>query len=325
MGGRAFLDRNLQSHRMTTTELHEIASRAIQVASEKAGTFEYYIVKSIAEKEDHGDIDIVIKNTGKEFIKFKDAFKDNFYPVFINGLVISVLFEHKYQIDFIFQPEASYDYACQYFNWNDLGNLVGRMMKPLGLKHGSGGAAYIYRPRGMASKYDIPLNITYQETLKLCGLKPYDDNHVFKTYKEVFDYVISSPYFAVRHYLYENLNNTNRVRDKKRKTYNMFLEYVKDIEDNKDYLSLDLIGIFPHLKDEIKKIDERLAKAEAYREVFDAQYIIEKTKYTGAKLGKFIGYVSKRHSKDELIEGGQDFFKQVIDKCYQEYKGEYDG
>ena len=77
------------------------------------------------------------------------------------------------------------------------------------------------------------LSNNFEDILNILGLNTTVYKNGFDTYQEMFDFVISSPYFDKNLFLFENLNNKNRVRDKKRKTYNMFLEYLDTIEINK--------------------------------------------------------------------------------------------
>jgi hypothetical protein len=57
----------------------------------------------------------------------------------------------------------------------------------------------------------------------------------FETDNEMYDYVISSPYFVPEIYLLENRSYDARQRDKKRPSYNRFLEYIKDMKQDAYY------------------------------------------------------------------------------------------
>lgn len=318
MGGNAFEQYGKTSLRMRSEDIPHIINDLYQ---QLPILLEYrpYPVKSILEKTDHGDIDIVIDKGETGFTKVFNAVKSSGILYFKNGSVVSLLLHGKYQIDLIFTKTKYYEYSCQYYNWNDLGNLNGRLAKPNNIKHGHDGFGYIYYYNNDKSRRnDIYIGNNYQEFLTLIGVKPYDDNFVFETYKQVFDYVVSSPYFNSKLYLFENLNNTNRVRDKKRKTYNMFLDYIKDIPP-KEPTYIDVLGIYPHLKNEIASIDEQLAHKDVLRGAIDVDYVLQslgmsESNKEGRKVGRLIGYVKNNFSESEIINNFQECVNQAIKK-----------
>ncbi|GAF99140.1 unnamed protein product, partial [marine sediment metagenome] len=106
----------------------------------------------------------------------------------------------------------------------------------------------------------------------------------FDEVEDIFQYVIDSKYFNPKIFEYEQLNHQNRTRNKKRKNYELFLQYVKDNPKGKNitYAAADGTGtptevfmkekyVFPksyklHNEEwkEIPMIDRYVEKAEKF-------------------------------------------------------------
>lgn len=199
-------------------------------------------IPHIKEKEDHGDIDIVIGyETAIDYVSIYEALnnKQNITNVTINSSNKSIHFLYNgVQVDLIFIQNKSVDYAVNYFSYNDLGNLLGIMCKRLGFKHGHLGLSFnlMYNTTVIEEYY---LTNDFYSFLNILGLKIQTFKDGFDTYKEMFNYVLSSPYFNCSIYQYSNLNHVNRTRDRKRKTYNMFLDYMSSIPFKEPYKLID--------------------------------------------------------------------------------------
>lgn len=314
MGGNAFVQYGKQTVRMSTEQIPQVIETLYKTLPILL-QYRPYIVKSVLEKKDHGDIDIVVDKGEDGFTKvFNDIKKSNIL-YFKNGSVISLLLEDKYQVDLIFTKTKYYEYSCQYYNFNDLGNLLGRLAKPHNIKHGHDGFGYIYYYNNDKSiRNDIYIGNSYADFLNLIEVKLYDDSHQFKTYKEVFDYVISSPYFNSKLYLFENLNNTNRVRDKKRKTYSMFLKYIKDIPP-KEKTYIDVTSKYPFIDSEIEKINIDVEFKNKLRSCIDIEYVKNKFNTTDGKIiGKVLGHIRHHFTSDEMIDDFKSCVDQTVDK-----------
>ena len=61
-----------------------------------------------------------------------------------NGNVVSIEFKN-FQIDFIYVKPIEYECANNYFSYNDMGNLLGRVIKQLGFKLSFKGLRYAIR------------------------------------------------------------------------------------------------------------------------------------------------------------------------------------
>lgn len=133
----------------------------------------------------------------------------------------------------------------------------------------------------------------------------------FDDLEDIFDYVISSPYFDPESFKLENLNAINRRRNNRRKVYNQFVEYVKDMEskfefqkDKDTYLQM----IHDHFSDinflgKIEELRKLEAKKKANHAKFNGKLIMEKyPELHGIELGRVLKDFQK-----SIIENGITF------------------
>ena len=107
---------------------------------------------------------------------------------------------------------------------NDAGNLCGKLFHKFGLKHGHKGLVLPLRD-GDNHFEDVHLTFNHDDALKFVELDPEKYNAGFDSLDALFKYVASSPYYSPEFYKLENLNTIAKVRDRKRTTYNKFLEF----------------------------------------------------------------------------------------------------
>ena len=84
----------------------------------------------------------------------------------------------------------------------------------------------LYAPYAHKYKKDIVLTYNLLTALEILGLDWERYKQGFNNYDEMFEYVTSCKAFDKSKFALENLNHRNRVRDRKRKTYNLFLQYI---------------------------------------------------------------------------------------------------
>lgn len=196
----------------------------------------------------------------------------------------------KFQFDYIYANPKYYDFMKNYFSYNDLGNLVGRVASAYGYKFGhdglfkrfyfkeSGDISKIYSLKSISKlenknnendkgsfKEYIFLTDDFDKALEFLGFNKDRFKDGFKTKQEIFDYVITSKYFDNDFFELENRNNKQRVRDRKRSTYNEFLEYIKDKDIKNEEYSISKQKLlnkerkdFPHLNNELIKLRKEI-------------------------------------------------------------------
>lgn len=127
----------------------------------------------------------------------------------------------------------------------------------------------------------------------------------FDEIEEIFDYVISGKYFNYTTFLMENLRHIDRKRNKKRKSYNEFLQYIEQNNIKKEfkfkpkdeYLN-DIAEYFPEAN-LLEKIEELRKK--------DKQNSILATKFNGKLV--MVNYPTL---KDKALGHAMTNFKESL-------------
>jgi hypothetical protein len=128
--------------------------------------------------------------------------------------------------------------AVNYSSWGDLGNIMGRVFHKMGLHFGHSGLSFWIR-QGLFDNnlqwsdsdhiYDkVVLTRCMKSICEIGGFDYNRWNQGFDTEQDAFDFVIDSKHFNKELFELENLNHTNRTRNRKRGMYMRFMEYVAD-------------------------------------------------------------------------------------------------
>ena len=271
-------------------------------------------------------MDIIVPSSPKNESVFH--FLSTQYPSSKNGDVFSFLYK-SFQIDLIQVKPESYSYACHYFSWNDLGNLIGRMAKQLGFKHGHDGLFYIQRVGDLVLKNHL-LTTNYLDILYILKLDKYKFKQGFNTYEDLFEFVMASPYYNPEIFKLENLNHINKVRDRKRKTYNMFLQYAQEREHlykPKPKLSQEernafVFDLFP-IRKEVDSLYEEHATKKLISSKTNGHFLMSiLPELSGKELGVFISFLKEYSNKlytTEVITMPEEDIKQLVLNAYKVY------
>ena len=300
MGGNAL--KNTVTRRYTRDEYFAAWAEIYEKLSGHTGR-NVVLIPSYKEKDTFGDMDILIDTYDIPKHVFTDSFLiDNFSAneIVRNGDVISFNYVDL-QVDLIFTD--TFDYSLCYYSYNDLGNLVGRLAHKFGLKHGHNGLLLPIRDDHHVYK-EIVLTNDYDVTLEFLDLDVPTFHKGFNTLEDIFKYVSSSKYFRPEIYLFENLNNIQRTRDKKRPTYNKFLEWCKTqkFEQKEWYTSkTDALNYAIEYFDEDNPVTLfRNVYENTFREIaarkyisskFNGELVMEVTSLSGKSLGEFMKYL----------------------------------
>lgn len=253
MGGRALLSKGVATERKDTQTFNEIAMELrFQIGADLG--LETAIVKCFHTKEDHGDLDLLVKV--EHNIDYLDYIYRTFKPraTYVNANVIS--FDYKnFQIDFIKINPVSWETAQTYYSYDPLGNIMGKSYHKFNLSYGWNGLYYKFR-NTHGSAADIFITADARKIFEFGG---YDyDRYLqgFECLEEIYNFCIAGKYFNIDTFKMENLTQIDRKRNRKRKSYHEFLNYVgasnvtKAFEFNKDkdvYLPM-IEASFPEAK-----------------------------------------------------------------------------
>ena len=256
-------------------------------------------IAAYRSKESFGDMDVLYTTLSEDPVDIWFV-RETFSPKEIcqNGSVIS--FDYKeLQIDLIHSTSDRFEYAKNYFAWNDLGNLIGRIAHQFGLKHGHRGVTLPLRD-GDQQFAEIVLTTDHSTALRFMGLDPDRFNEGFENLREIFDFVTASHYFNPEVYKLENLNTIAKTRDRKRPTYNAFLEHTKDWKghtwtnphklDKKMWIPF-ILDQFPEARPDFDRAMEKLVFQQFIKTKFNGTLVSEITGLVGKDLGYFMQHV----------------------------------
>lgn len=286
MGGNLFKD---QSRRISS---EEFKSLSLEIINSVPDVTRSKIIKSYRNKESFGDIDIIYDNTYSQ--ELLDYLNQHDYLLIINGPVKSILFKGV-QVDFIGVKPDEYDFAFNYFSYNDLGNLIGRIAHSFGFKFGHNGLLYVIRDKDNPTRVIKEIIVTqdYTKALNFIGYPSIDDVE-FNDLEDVFDFVMDNQYARPEIFLLENRNHISRVRDRKRKTYMMFLEYIKTkeyhdrITPDRTFQLNKAFRLFPefHIKYNVTLVEHEHHKAR--HEKFNGDIVMKISGLDGKELGQLM-------------------------------------
>jgi hypothetical protein len=296
MGGLAI--KTAKTRRYSKAEydaiLPEILEKAKKLFSDATDTKYYF------EKDSFGDADILCLVDKPIDINIEQWIYDEFQSkeVVKNSSIYS--FEYKeLQVDFILTPKHNWETSLIYFSFNDLHNFIGKFAKKFGLKWGFSGLEYDYKIDGKKLG-TISVSKDYREVLPFLGFDVVRYDKGFKNLNEIFEYVKSNKYFNPWMFDLEQYNKINRDRDKKRKTYQSFLEYLEHykntmIIDNCHYFYPDKKAYlghidfhFPGFLRKYRELEKKEERVRLIHSKFNGHILMDEFNISGKELGNLI-------------------------------------
>jgi len=323
MGGQAL--KNTYTERKNTEEFNFIKAKIIPSIIDIL-QYEAHVVKFYHNKETHGDMDILIKinnhTNNKLIINF---IKNNYNPneIHMNGNVISFNYE-DFQIDFILINESNWDIAKHYFDYDCCGNIMGKTYHKFNLSYGWEGMYYKFRNFNGRNSSNILISKDPRKIFDFGGYN-YDKYLLgFDNLEEIFAFVIDCKYFDSNIFQMENLKHIDRKRNRKRKSYHVFLNYLKEngiatqFSFNRDKaMYIPIINEFFPEADLIEKLDllnEKNNINKILAEKFNGNIIMTWTNLSGKELGNAI-----RKFKLALGDKYNDFILNNNENTIREY------
>jgi hypothetical protein len=249
------------------------------------------------DKPTFGDMDVLFQSDEITF-DLRQYLTDTFHPAEMvkNGNCLS--FEYKeLQVDLLLTPKHIFETSFNYFAWNDLGNLLGRISHMMGMKLGHDGFWYMFRIDTYAFD-DVEAAMDWRVVLPALGYDYDRWSKGFDTMEDMFQFVVSSQFFNKDIFLLHNRNNASRTRDSKRKTYQEFLKWVDTPaagvlpacpyrEDKREWLPY-LFSVLPGFEPKFREVEARFNLVSNARERFNGELVTSLTGLTGTELGAFM-------------------------------------
>lgn len=188
----------------------------------------YRIPRYYGDKPDFGDMDVIVPvRPGWTELRAEIAAGLGASRTVTAGRVFSMDYRGL-QTDFFAVPPQFVESTCTFMSFNDLGNLLGRLLRPFGLKYGEEGLAYVFR-RASEERYKIDLPVT-QDFARICAFAGLDYpawTAGFATLASLYEWVVASPYFSVAPYL-DRLSGTMAQRSRDRPTIQTFIAFLQE-------------------------------------------------------------------------------------------------
>ncbi len=350
MGGKALQKYGIETERKSSEEFFRIASEmairlsyGLGITSSTPIEFEYDVsiqslpVRCYRLKQDHGDLDVLIKrdvNFELKNIDLKGYIQEKFNPraIHSNGGVHSFDYQN-FQIDFIPIAEENWEVAQVYFSYDPLGNAMGKTFHKMNLSYGWDGLKFKYRNFNGRNSADIPIT---KDPRKIFEFGGYDyDRYLqgFRTIEEIFDFVIAGKYFDGEMFNMENLNHIDRKRNRKRGSYHAFLDYIEKNNIEKSYEFRDKLYYAPMIEKAfpeakffwtLQALDSRDVINKQLSENFNGRLVMEWVpglfgKALGDAIRKFTDTLGDEYENVVLLKSN-DELKKIFMKIYEQKK-----
>lgn len=312
MGGNAL---SVSSVRLAKAEFEVVAATCEAKLRLRYPDGRVNAIKAYRSKKSHGDLDLLV--TAPDYDPIEAAKALNAVEVVRNGPVTSVGINVEtpegapavFQVDLIFIKPAAFDYAYNYFAFNDLGNLIGRTAHAAGIAHRHDGLWFYVRD-GDYKFREILLTQDYEEALSFLGYDVECFRKGFETLEDLFWFVANSKYFNADIYLLENRNAKSRIRDRKRKTYCEFLVFCEQHPDlpkftypeNKFEWLGALFSQFPRFKLEFAQAMNDLAEQRILKKRFNGAWVAQLTGLEGKELGALMKRFKESFESDVAMK-----------------------
>lgn len=359
MGGNLLKNWNLEEKRLPDKDYQRLKSSLVAKLQNDfhlaiPNSLKVGVSPCVRDKSDHGDLDIIMADSSavesffqrtkylsstdwKGIDSFSAYLEREFgYKPHKNSNVYSFPVE-GFQVDITLVPFDEYETTISYTSWGDLGNLMGRIYHKMGLHYGHNGLSFWIR-QGLFDKnvawsdndhvYDkMVVSTNTKEIFELGGFDYDRWLKGFDSESDVADFIISSEYFDPKIYALENLNNINRVRNKKRGMYMRFLEKVqnKEFPSKKKFLGKGVHSLlfqkkFPQLKQAIDHYRFEYQVSSACKEKLNGDLVkLWLGTSDGPTIGKVMKWAKSQMTNETILKTPQeDIVKMVLDYVEKE-------
>lgn len=284
---------------------------------------ELHFIKAYRQKEDFGDIDVVVLK--KEYLDIPKIVKDKLNPseVYNNGPFFSFLYKDA-QVDFILAPDHEYEATLTYMNWNDLSNFIGRVARSINFKYGHDGLSY---EEHLDDHYKITVKVSTDilKILPFLGYKTIPFLNGFDTIEEILTYGASSTLFNSLYFTLEDQSHNDRVRNKKRKMYQNMLQYIIDNniepkpkltpEERQKFYDKAVQVFGAKFDNEVKEARAKYEVHKQFKALFNGDIVNHITGFEGKSLGKCMKAIHDKYPnlKEIVLLGGSDIVYDIVE------------
>jgi hypothetical protein len=286
----------------------------------------YRVPRYYGNKPDFGDLDVVVDRGAVEALGgmevLRAAIRDRLGVVRAKhtGHVYATVYR-DFQVDYFLRRTELFEATYHYLSFNDLGNILGRMCKRLGLKYGEDGLSYIFRrPSQPSYKVALPISRDWPRILGFLELDVAHWEAGFETLYEMFEWAVHSPWFSVAPYVKRDTTTKRRVRQRR-----TMAELVRWLEREKiekrceyraerDAYVPEIAAAFPEADLEGALAEQRAAEADAIalRAKFNGELVRGWTGLEGKDLGELIRRIRNAYTAAEMLAMSPQAIRSVV-------------
>ena len=288
----------------------------------------YRIPRYYGSKPDFGDLDVVIDQGAVEALGGADAFQTAVTDglgtsrAMNTGHVYATVYR-DFQVDYFMRPSDRFEATYNYLSFNDLGNILGKIAKRLGLKYGEEGLSFVFRRESQTSyKKEHLVSRDWSRILAFLGLDLGPWQRGFETLEEMFGWVVGSPWFSVAPYL--DGDKAIERRTALRTTMARFVQWLEETgADQRPTFLADRSGYAPRidlafpeagLTHWLNAERAREAEAVALRAKFSGDLVRTWTGLQGRALGEFIRRFRSQYGDEALLEMSAERIQDLVER-----------
>jgi len=335
MGGKLF-----STKRLPKDEYESLRNEVSWILNKH--NLKHKVPESFHNKEDFGDLDIILEFPIISNDKLVKMFGIDVEDININSTVVS--FKYKdFQVDLCHFPLEDFESAYNYYSHSDCSNIIGQLSRyATGYRFTHRGLTYPVKVKPEDMLGEIVVSKDMKMILEFLDL---DFNQWIKGFddaEQMFEWITKSKYFNPNCFKFENLNHENRTRNKKRKVYSEFVEYLNKYNDSNLYFYVPSENKQEHLFNGllffyetngfwIKEAEQMISKRTMIQEgnkKFNGLLIKEWTGVENALIGKikreFMDYLSVFHEgtpiENILYSYNKEYIEMMFKRWYLENK-----
>ena len=269
--------------------------REVRLVLDEVIPGDWQIPRYLLEKTDFGDLDVLVADEAIGGGTQVDRIADHLAVLGSQRKKVGAIWStvvSGLQVDFFPFPRHALETVRSFMDYGEIGNVVGRMARRLGCTFGERGLAYVYRWSDHY-RHDVPLTSDFTEVCRFFGLDYAKWRSGFFSRREMFDWLVSSPYFDPSPYVRDD----GRIPALARARTGMaaFVEYVRKMPPLERTPVADPIEVvalgFPEvgLREIIADQDRKTARIAAVASKFNGRVVMAvRPDLYGRTLGEFI-------------------------------------
>jgi hypothetical protein len=324
MGGNA-VAKHVKTVRLDVDKYKELEAKTLNALRKEFPDGRFNVVTYFTDKKDFGDVDLMynVDDNADFLVRLTSLLKTEFntdfdLPFVRNGSVTSVGVpvdekeEDFFQLDFLYYNKEDWEHAEFFLNYNDVGNLLGRVARFAGFKLSDRGLLYPYKDEHGHVVKDVLVTKDPLVTMQVLKLDKALYDKGMDSMEDVYHFVMSSDYFVRETFLAENQNNGLRKREKKRGAYQLFLEYLDGVElpsttysfEDKHLArltaleyALDRVPLFEERCQDMQKESDLM---KMFKMHFNGKLVAELTGLENKELGQFMKFV-QGEDKEQFV------------------------